>query len=118
MKRDCRQLTGGGFRLIHGFYISMLALRYQTSRGDKVILPNQYTWLLQQGIINWEDHGNWGLSVRDIRDKSKADSVAKLIALIQVTWFVAECIIRTAHDLPISQLESMTLGYIPLVVIT
>jgi hypothetical protein len=118
MERECTRLTQGDFKLIHALYISMLALRYRTPRGDRVIWPNQYTWLLQQHLIDWEDHASWGLSVENIRDKSKADSVAKLMALIQVSWFVAQCIMRGAHALPLSQLESMTLGYIPLFVAT
>ncbi|CZR56634.1 uncharacterized protein PAC_06523 [Phialocephala subalpina] len=50
----------------------------------------------------------------EIRDKSNADSAAKLVAFCQVFWFVAQSIMRTAHGLPLSQLESMTLSYIPL----
>jgi hypothetical protein len=96
----------------------MLSLRYRTSLGNRVIWPNQYTWLLQQNLINWENHASWGLSIEDIRDKSKTDSLAKFIALVQVSWFVAQCIIRAAHALPISQLESMTLGYVPLFIVT
>lgn len=118
MARDCATLTGGEFKLIHAFYVSMLALRYRTALGDRVIWPNQYTWLLQQGLIDWGDQASWGLSVENIRDKSKADSVAKLITLIQVSWFVAQSIMRTAHVLPLSQLESMTLSYIPLFALT
>lgn len=118
MERECAKLTEGHFKLIHAFYISMLALRYRTPQGDRVIWPNQYTWLLQQHLIDWKDHATWGLSEEDIRDKSKADSVAKLLALIQVSWFVAQCIMRAAHALPLSQLESTTLSYIPLFIVT
>jgi hypothetical protein len=118
MVRDCETLTGGKFKLIHAFYISMLALRYRTPQGDKVIWPNQYTWLLQRGLTDWEDRASWDLSVENIRDKSKADSAAKLITLIQVSWFVAQSTMRTAHALPLSQLESMTLSYIPLFAVT
>lgn len=56
--------------------------------------------------------------MEDIRDKSKTDSIAKLMALCQVSWFVAQCILRAAGSLPLSQLESMTLGYIPLFAVT
>lgn len=118
METDCAGLTNGGFRLIHAFFISMLALRYRTPNGDRVIWPNQYTWLLQQRVIIWEDHANWGLSLENIRDKSKADNAAKFIAFIQVFWFVAQCILRAAYHLPLSQLEAMTLGYIPMFVVT
>jgi hypothetical protein len=114
MVNDCAGPTNGQFKLVHAFYISMLALRYRTPRGDKVIWPNQYAWLLKQGLIDWKDHASWGLSEEEIRDKSNADSAAKLVALCQALWFVAQSIMRAAHNLPLSQIESMTLSYIPL----
>ncbi len=118
MVKKCAGLTGGHLKLVHAFYIGMLALRYRTPRGEKVIWPNQYTWLLEQGLIDWSDHALWGLSEETIRDKSNADGTAKLLALGQVMWFVAQSIMRSAHKLPLSQLETMTLSYIPLVAIT
>ena len=118
MVKDCAGLTGGCLKLVHAFYIGMLALRYRTPQGEKVIWPNQYTWLLEQGLINWDDHALWGLSEENICDKSNADGTAKLLALGQVSWFVAQSIMRRAHVLPLSQLETMTLSYIPLVAIT
>ena len=118
MVRDCATLTRGHFKLIHAFYVSMLALRYRTARGDRVIWPNQYTWLLQQGLMDWDGQASWGFSEEKIRDTSKADNATKLITLVQVSWFVAQSIMRTAHALPLSQLESMTLSYIPLFTVT
>lgn len=118
MVKDCTALTAGRLKLVHAFYIGMLALRYRTPRGDRVIWPNQYTWLLQQDLVTWDHHEQWGLTEETIRDKSNADGTAKLLALGQVSWFAAQCIMRTAHKLPLSQLESMTLSYIPLFAIT
>ncbi|KAJ5930340.1 hypothetical protein N7466_005833 [Penicillium verhagenii] len=118
MERECAISTGGELKFIHAFYISMLALRYRTPQGDRVIWPNQYTWLLNEGLIRWDDHSSWGLSLEDICDKSKSDSAAKLLAVIQVTWFSVQCILRVSYSLPLSQLESMTLGYIPLFIVT
>ncbi|KFY01561.1 hypothetical protein V490_00850 [Pseudogymnoascus sp. VKM F-3557] len=118
MVKDCAVLTGSEFKLVHAFYISMLALRYRTPQGDRVIWPNQYTWLLQQNLIKWDDQASWGISVKKIRDQNKTDSIARFISLIQVSWFVAQSIMRTAHALPLSQLESMTLSYIPLFTVT
>ena len=82
MTTDCATLTGGKFKPIHAFYVSMLALRYCTPQGNRVIWPNQYTWLLQQGLVDWDGEMSWGLSVEKIHDMSKADSAAKLITLI------------------------------------
>lgn len=118
MVKDCAGLTGGCLKLVHAFYIGMLALRYRTPRGERVIWPNQYTWLLEEGLIDWDNHALWGLSEENIRDKSNADGTAKLLALGQVSWFLAQSILRRAHTLPLSQLETMTLSYIPLVAIT
>ena len=128
MVADCREYTGPwradkeDFEMVHAFYIGMLALRYRTyNRGDdndnnntKVIWPNQYVWLLQRQLIDWKDHASWGLSKESILDKSNTDNFAKVTALFQVSWFVMQNITRTAHDLPLAPLESMTLSYIPL----
>ncbi|KAL8917197.1 MAG: hypothetical protein Q9208_008099 [Pyrenodesmia sp. 3 TL-2023] len=118
MVKDCANLTDNGLKLVHAFYIGMLALRYRTPRGERVIWPNQYTWLLQNGLVHWDNHDQWGLSKENIHDKSNADSTAKLLALVQVSWFAAQSIMRHAHKLPLSPLESMTLSYIPLFAIT
>lgn len=118
MVKHCAKLTGRRLKLIHAFYIGMLALKYRTPQGTKVIWPNQYTWLLEQCLIQCDDMTIWGLSEEEIRDKSNADGTAKLLALSQVFWFVAQSIMRLAHSLPLSQLESMTLSYIPLFAVT
>ena len=113
MVKECSAYTQGQFKLIHAFYLSMLALRYRTPRGNRVIWPNQYAWLLRERLILWKDHAEWGLSEDNIWDKSKSDAFTKLLALTQVSWFVVQCIMRGAQRLPISQIEAMTLGYIP-----
>lgn len=118
MIRQCAEYTNGEFKLVHAFYISMLAIRYQTENGAKVIWPNQYTWLLEQGLISWSDYATWGLSLENIKDKSNADATAKAFALVQVAWYVAQCVMRAVHDLPLAPLETMTLSYIPLFTIT
>lgn len=119
MMKDCAQPTGGGLEYIHAYYIGMLALRYRTSnRGNRVIWPNQYTWLLREKLIDWTDHETWGLAKDAIRDKSNADGFVKLAALCQVLWFVVQCVLRAVHNLPLSQLETMTVSYIPLFIVT
>ena len=118
MVKDCEDLTEGEIKLVHAFYIGMLALRYRTPKGWKVMWPNQYTWLPKQGLVDKTTYSAWGFSEDDIRDKSNADDVVKLAALLQVSWFMAQCIMRTAHSLPLSQLESTTLSYVPLFAVT
>jgi hypothetical protein len=112
--RGCNSHTNGGLDMVHAFYVGMLALRYRTEEGEKIIWPNQFRWLLEQRLLLWENHDSWGMSKEVIRDKSNANTTVKLFALSQVSWFVAQSIMRTAHDLPLSQLETMTLSYVPL----
>ncbi|MCJ1360141.1 MAG: hypothetical protein MMC33_010144 [Icmadophila ericetorum] len=116
--KDCKDLTGEQLKLVHAFYIGMLALKYRTPLGERVVWPNQFIWLLEQDLIDWKDHTLWGLSEGSIHDKSNADSAVELAVVCQVSWFVAEYIVRACHSLPLSQLETMTLSYIPLFVIT
>ncbi|KAH7094861.1 hypothetical protein FB567DRAFT_511241 [Paraphoma chrysanthemicola] len=49
------------------------------------------------------------ISAEFIRDKSKANSFAKLLVCIQACWFIAQTIGRLATRLPISLLEMNTL---------
>lgn len=83
MVDNCSGYTNGEFKLSHAYYISMLALRYRPIEGtscNRVIWPNQFMWLLEQGLINWKaDHASWGLTENQIRDKNKSDSITKLI---------------------------------------
>jgi hypothetical protein len=120
--KQCSESTGGELKLVHAFYIGMLGVRYRILPDEKgsgreftrVLWPTQFIWLLRNGHIVWDHLQDWGLSEELINDKSNADSMAKLIALGGVAKFSIECISRVYHHLPVSALESMTLGYIPL----
>lgn len=47
----------------------------------------------------------------EIRDKSKANSLAKLLVCLQASWFMLQCITRVAMSLSITLLEVCT--YVP-----
>lgn len=48
------------------------------------------------------------ISDNEIDDKSKGDALSKVIALVQLTWFVAQIIARASRGLAISELELTT----------
>jgi hypothetical protein len=50
-------------------------------------------------------------SETELKDKGKADVLAKLLALIQTLWFVAQCIARGVKHLPLTEIEVVTLAY-------
>lgn len=112
------EYCNGELGMAQAFYIGMFGIRYRTPNGTRVLWPNQFIWLLQKGLLDWTDHARWGLILESVKDKSNADPTAKIFAIIQVAWFVAQSIMRAAHDLPLAPLESMTLGYIPLFALT
>ena len=62
--------------------------------------------LLQEGKIAFPS-----ITEEEIEDRSKADGLAKGIALLQTTWFIAQCISRTAQGLIINEIELMTLAF-------
>ncbi|KIK53962.1 hypothetical protein GYMLUDRAFT_1024781 [Collybiopsis luxurians FD-317 M1] len=51
------------------------------------------------------------MSKREVRDRSHRDVLGKLFAVGQTTWFVVQLVARWAKDLPITELEIMTLAF-------
>ena len=76
--------------------------------GDEregVLDPDELRNLLQEGKIAFPT-----ITEEEIQDRSKADGLAKGIALLQTTWFIAQCISRTAQGLIITEIELITLA--------
>jgi hypothetical protein len=112
--KDASKTTNGELSVVQAFYIGMFGLQYRTSHGTRIIWPNQFLWLLDQGMLDWKNHKEWGLSVDVIKDKSNSDTTGKLFATSQVVWFVGQSIMRVCNGLPLAPLEAMTLSYVPL----
>jgi hypothetical protein len=51
------------------------------------------------------------ISEADIMDKSAGDGMSKLVAMVQVVWFVTQLIGRNAAEIAIAELEVVTAGY-------
>lgn len=47
-----------------------------------------------------------------VRDKSKADGLAKFLVVIQAGWMIMQCIARVQQDLPVTLLEINTVGHV------
>lgn len=47
-----------------------------------------------------------------VRDKSKADGLAKFLVVMQAGWMVIQCIARVHQDLPVTLLEINTIGHV------
>jgi len=58
------------------------------------------------------------ISEEDIKDRSKGDILSKLIAILQTTWFILQCIARGKQKLTLTELELVTLALASLNAIT
>lgn len=92
---------------MYGFCVLMGGLAVNVSPiHDKLetimLSPHGVLYLARKGhFIDVSDH--------DIKDKSKADLLAKGLVLLQITWTMLQCLSRKAASLPISVLEVHTL---------
>lgn len=48
----------------------------------------------------------------EVRDKSKADGLAKLVVVLQAGWMIIQGIGRVAQNLPVTLLEINTVGHV------
>lgn len=53
-----------------------------------------------------------GVPIDQIRDKNKADSFTRAVTLVQISWFVIQCIARASEKLAFTSLELSTLEMI------
>jgi hypothetical protein len=65
-------------------------------------------------LIIWLAERRHWIKIRkqDIDDKSKADTLQKVLVLIQVSWMVIQCTARRISDLPLTLLEIHTLVHV------
>ena len=62
--------------------------------------------LLREGEIAFPT-----ITEEEIKDRSKADGLATGIAVLQTTWFIAQCISRTAQGLITTEVELITVAF-------
>lgn len=97
------------FSLTYGFYVAMGGLTADISD----IYDNVSTiTITPMGVLSMCETIPWQRFVVNdvtIRDKSKADNLAKMLVLFQVSWTMLQCISRQSSGLPLSVLEVHTM---------
>ena len=58
------------------------------------------------------------ITAAEIKDRSKGDGLSKLIAILQTSWFILQCIARGFQGLALTELELVTLAMASLNAIT
>ncbi|KAI1144977.1 hypothetical protein F4825DRAFT_467708 [Nemania diffusa] len=73
----------------------------------------RYLTIMPAGLAILAKHGHFiALSEKSIRDKSKADVLAKTLVCIQVAWLIIQSIERALNGLPIALLEIHVLAHV------
>ncbi|KAL5045595.1 hypothetical protein BDW71DRAFT_208138 [Aspergillus fruticulosus] len=68
---------------------------------------DQMTAFIEAGVIRCSD-----FTEREIKDRAKADTLAKTFTVCQSTWVTANIVARAGYDLPITPFEFSTLSYV------
>ncbi len=58
------------------------------------------------------------VSAETIEDKSKGDALSKTFSILQISWFIVQCLTRALQHLPITLLEVTALAFAGLSIIT
>ncbi|KAJ5097034.1 hypothetical protein N7456_007755 [Penicillium angulare] len=96
------------WQLIHGFCLYMHGAVFQTEDRHCFPVQHQHVGLLiREGVL--KPHH---LRAAEIKDRAKADSLAKAFTLLQSFWVTCNIISRRAYDLPITPIEISTVAYV------
>lgn len=96
--------------MVYGLYVGMG--RFAASVTEIHNVQKRVT-LTGKGVIWLAKHGYFCQTNRgEIKDKSKADTLAKALVCIQVLWLVGQVIERKAAGYPLTILEIHTLVHV------
>ncbi|EMD62822.1 hypothetical protein COCSADRAFT_59613, partial [Bipolaris sorokiniana ND90Pr] len=103
--------------ITHGFYASMggFAIELDSTDRRNGALFNDMTrfTLTAKGVALLAKCGHVvDISLDEIKDKNKADGLAKLLVCIQAGWMIVQVIIRTAIGLPTTLLEVHVVAHV------
>ncbi|KAF2122333.1 hypothetical protein BDV96DRAFT_640381 [Lophiotrema nucula] len=105
-----------------GGMVSLRCLEDRGKRGGRVsLVPITTKRMLKCCIPGNHCHLQTlssGLDEREIQDKSKADWLVKIYAVLQIGWLAISIITRLARSLPISQLEVVTVAFSGVAIVT
>ncbi|KAF9473981.1 hypothetical protein BDN70DRAFT_885346 [Pholiota conissans] len=109
-------IKGPRWTLTHGFFLQMGGFMLSEDGrpihilidGSQPTMPQKLHLLhnIKEGIISPPR-----ITEEDIQDRSKGDIISKTLIILQTTWFIVQCIARWSQQLPVTELEIVTLGF-------
>ncbi|KAF8518537.1 hypothetical protein BU17DRAFT_48575 [Hysterangium stoloniferum] len=91
--------------LTEGHFLQMGGFVYSSNGRHEVLSFVRFKDLVNSGQIQFPK-----VDRSQIEDKSKGDAFSKFVAIFQTSWFIVQCIARTAQHLPVTQLELATVA--------
>lgn len=105
---EFRELGYKQWTMRHAYYSDMGGFVLETKDFKAFpITSKQLHWLVKKKYIDLPQ-----LTAREIDDKSKADTLAKAVTIIQTTWFMLQCLGRAAQHLEFTTLELSTVAFV------
>ncbi|KAK4069227.1 hypothetical protein Trihar35433_5806 [Trichoderma harzianum] len=92
----------------HGFFANMGGFELQPLNGAPFRVNSKHIlWLMSRGHIQYPE-----ISDEELLDKSKRDTVSKLITCFQVGYLIVQCIARGVQGLPVTTIELSTMAIV------
>ncbi|KAH8807022.1 hypothetical protein DL96DRAFT_1822096 [Flagelloscypha sp. PMI_526] len=94
---------------VHSFVLEMnlISLSLQSGISEKISSREQLGRHVRNGVLRDEDLP----TVQKLKDLGKADTLVKVLTVLQVLWLLIQCLARWLSHLPVSLLELMTSCY-------
>jgi len=99
----------GGFTLVD----PDLRTASPKDQNGQVLTVDRFKELIERSDFDLPD-----ITEEDIEDRSKGDVLFKLIAILQTSWFIIQCIARGQQQLGLTELELVTLALASLNAVT
>ncbi|KAF1984458.1 hypothetical protein K402DRAFT_422964 [Aulographum hederae CBS 113979] len=112
--RDSLKRLGINWTLTHSFFANMGGFVLESEGLERFpVDARMIEMLIKADVLAHPE-----IDIREIQDKSKRDSFARLFAGSQVLWVVVQCIARRVQELPVTPLEFLTAEFVLLSMFT
>lgn len=101
--QDC----GINWTMRQSFLADMGGVRVKLEDDEFPVTSKQIFVLVKLGLVKIDT-----MSTAAIDDRSKADSVTKLITVVQTVWFILQCLARLKQQIGITTLELSTMAFV------
>ncbi|KAG2038682.1 hypothetical protein BDR03DRAFT_1009661 [Suillus americanus] len=98
--------SSAGWTLTHGFFAWMGGfMLYVDGEPRATLTPDELLRFVHEGSLEMPV-----IAEADIEDRSKGDVLSKLVAILQLVWFIIQLVARCVQNLLVTPLELDTLG--------